>query len=186
MRDPIIEAYKKVIFESEEPIGTVGKTPNGDKFNIPKYLYHGTYNKFLHSILKNGLGGNDETGEAGTFLNKNNENTEGYVYLAANPEEAEKFAKDEKRFAKTDETNAKKMLDSVIVLQIDTDRLKETMKGKLEERMQPEYGIDSSNVPETPETFKYAVTFKDKNGNEVFDPIKGCIDIFKDNTLIRK
>jgi hypothetical protein len=52
--------------------------------------------------------------------------------------------------------------------------------------MQPEYGIDSSNVPETPETFKYAVTFKDKNGNEVFDPIKGCIDIFKDNTLIRK
>ena len=76
--------------------------------NLPQYLYHATYELYLKSIMKNGLGGNN--------LRKNwSDSKDNTVYLSTDPNIAESFAE-------TSELADDDFIDNndIIILQINT------------------------------------------------------------------
>ena len=76
--------------------------------NLPQYLYHATYELYLKSIMKNGLGGNN--------LIKNwSDSKDNTVYLSTDPNIAESFAE-------TSELADDDFIDNndIIILQINT------------------------------------------------------------------
>lgn len=76
--------------------------------NLPEYLYHATYELYLKSIMKNGLGGNN--------LRKNwSDSKDNTVYLSTDPNIAESFAE-------TSELADDDFIDNndIIILQINT------------------------------------------------------------------
>ena len=79
--------------------------------NIPKWLYHATYKRFLESIIQHGLGG---------MVSKKawERSLDGVVYLAYDSSEAESYA-ESAEIVDSDES----LLDEIIILKIDTDNL---------------------------------------------------------------
>jgi hypothetical protein len=79
------------------------------QFDIPKFLYHATYDSLLKKIKKEGLGGI-------SAKKKWDDSKNGVVYLAYDPYVAESYA-EESEMVKED------WLDEIVILKIDTDYL---------------------------------------------------------------
>lgn len=83
--------------------------------NVPKFLYHATYQRNLESIKKHGLGG--------MVVKKSWEwSVDGVVCLAHDEYEAESYAECAE-ITEDDES----LLDEIVVLEIDTDELNKNL-----------------------------------------------------------
>ena len=154
-----LEAYGRALYNNPNPIilelefnddlikmirqQTNWDTPWQEYYNdiknqsiqIPQTLYHATYKPLLDSIMKNGLGGNNT---------KNWEDSvSGTVYLAYDKYQAESYAE-------TSDMVPEDWLDEIVVLQINTNGLDESL-----------FSVDKNNL--SGDTLEYIGIIPPKN-----------------------
>lgn len=107
--------------------------------NVPKFLYHATYQPLMKSIMKNGLGGK------GSEKKKWSDSKPGIVYLAINKDIAESYAE-------SSEEVPEDWLEEIVILKIDTSNLDKS-----------KFQIDRNVIDNVGDTLEFSGIIKPEN-----------------------